>query len=79
MRTKLTLEQSLEELGINLYIYRMGRKLSRERVAAAIGISPATVAKAENGRWPLIPLSIVYMLCHYYGLPTMAAFEFCGP
>ena len=79
MRKKLTLEQTLEELGINLYIYRMGRRLSRERVADAIGISPATVAKAENGRWPHLPLFIVYELCYYYGLPTMAAFEFCGP
>jgi transcriptional regulator with XRE-family HTH domain len=79
MRTKLTFEQSLEELGINLYIYRMGRKLSRERVAAAIDISPATIAKAENGRWPHLPLSIVCGLCYYYGLPMMATFEFCGP
>ncbi|WP_188932338.1 helix-turn-helix domain-containing protein [Puia dinghuensis] len=79
MRTKLTLYQSLEELGFNLYIYRMARKLSREQVAAAIGISPATVAKAENGRWPHLPISIVYGLCQYYGLPTMAAYEFCGP
>lgn len=45
-----TLEQLLDQLPVLLVETRAARHLSRLRVAAQIGVSPATLLRAETGR-----------------------------
>ena len=69
------LEEVLENIGLNLYIYRIYRRRSLEAAAKAVDISPALLVRIENGRHMHCRVSTTYFLAEYYKINSRTIWE----
>jgi len=68
-------EKVLKDIGLNLYTYRVYRRVGVETAAKAADITPATLVRIENGRHPHCRLSIIFSLTEFYNISTQAVWE----
>jgi hypothetical protein len=70
-----SLETVFENLGLNLYIFRIYRQVSVEAAAKAVEISPGLLIRIENGLHPRCSIGTIICVCAYYDIALQAAFE----
>jgi hypothetical protein len=73
--TDKKLEMILDNLGLNLYIYRIYRRRSLEAAARAAEISPALLKRIEKGQYPNCRVSTTFALAQYYKISAHAVWE----